>query len=303
MAIHPLAVVDPQAEVHPEAIVGPFCVVRGATRLGPGVELRNHATVYGRATIGSGTVIFPGAVVGSDPQDLKFKGEDSEVVIGERCRIHECVTISKGTAGGGMRTVIGDAVLVMAYAHIAHDCQIGDSVVIGNNAQLAGHVKIGRKAVIGGMVGIHHFATVGELTMLGSMCGVRFDVPPFVIADGNPAEPRTINLIGLRRDGYAEEDISQVKDAFRVLFHSRGNRTVGEAVAAVRASAPADPRHPVQRLCSWMNEHLEYAIKGRMLESFREPVVGGKPNQSSMNNNDAPASADADEETGSKATA
>lgn len=279
MPIHAMAVVDPEADVHPDAIIGPFCVVKGAVRLAAGVELRNHATVYGRASIGAGTIIFPGAVVGSDPQDLKFKGEDSEVVVGERCRIHECATISRGTASGGMKTVLGDDVLVMAYAHIAHDCLVGDRVVIGNNAQLAGHVKIGRKAVIGGMVGIHHFATIGDLTMVGSMCGVRFDVPPFVIAEGNPAEPRTINLIGMRRDGFSEADISQVKDAFRVLFHNRGGRTVAEAVAFVRETAPTDPAHPVQRLCTWMNEHLEYAIKGRMQEAFREPVVGGKPNQ------------------------
>ena len=278
MAIHSLAVVDPQAEIHPDAIIGPFCVVNGPVRLGAGVELRNHATIYGRTTIGAGTLVFPGAVVGSDPQDLKFKGEDSEVIIGSRCRIHECVTISKGTTGGGMRTVIGDDTLIMAYAHIAHDCLIGDKVVIGNNTQLAGHVKIGRKAVIGGMVGVHHFALIGELSMLGSMCGVRFDVPPFVIADGVPAEPRTINLIGLRRDGFAEEDISRLKDAFRTIFHSRGTRTISEAVAEVRAAAPTDPQHLVNRLCEWMSNHLEYNIKGRMQEAFREPVIGGKPN-------------------------
>lgn len=279
MPIHALAVVDPQADIHPDAIVGPFCVVSGPVKIAAGAELRNHATVYGRTSIGAGTIIFPGAVVGSDPQDLKFKGEDSETTIGARCRIHECVTISKGTTGGGMLTSLGDDVLVMAYAHVAHDCRVGDSVVIGNCTQLAGHVKIGRKAVIGGMVGMHHFATIGELSLVGSMCGVRFDVPPFVIAEGQPAAPRTINLIGLRRDGYSEEDIDYVKDAFRVLFHNRGGRTVSESIVVAREKAPENPQHPVQRLCAWMSEHLEYAVKGRMQESFREPVVGGKANK------------------------
>ncbi len=128
MAIHPLAVVDPEAEIHPEATVGPFCCIRGKVTIAAGAELRNHVTVYGRSTIGAGAILFPGAVVGSDPQDLKFRGEDSETVIGAHCRIHEMVTVSKGTASGGMRTVIGDHSLIMAYAHIAHDCELGEHV-------------------------------------------------------------------------------------------------------------------------------------------------------------------------------
>jgi UDP-N-acetylglucosamine acyltransferase len=276
MPIHALAVVDPQAQVHPDATVGPFCVINGPVTLGAGVELRNHATVYGRTTIGTGTIVFPGAVIGSDPQDLKFRGEDSETVIGEHCRIHEAVTISKGTAGGGMKTVVGNHCLIMAYAHVAHDCMVSDHVVIGNNTQLAGHIKVGRKAIIGGMVGLHHFATIGELSLVGSMSGVRFDVPPFMIADGNPAEPRNVNQIGLRRDGWSEEHISAVREAFRHLYHDRGGKPMAEVLAKVRAEVPADPTHPVQRLCTWLAEHLQTSIKGRMGEAHRAPVVGGK---------------------------
>jgi UDP-N-acetylglucosamine acyltransferase len=278
MPIHPLAVVDPQAEVHPEAVVGPFCYVRGKVRLEAGVELVSHASVYGRATIGAGTRIFPGAVIGSDPQDLKFKGEDSEVRIGERCRLHECVTVSKGTATGGMVTSVGNDVLVMAYAHIAHDCHVADSVVIANNAQLAGHCRIGRKAIVGGMVGMHHFVTVGELSIVSAMCGVRFDIPPYVMAEGTPAEPRSVNVIGLRRDGWSESDIADMREAFRDLYHDRGATPLREAVAEVRERFESRTGNPVLRLCDWIDQHLENAIKGRMQEASRTAVVGGKAN-------------------------
>jgi UDP-N-acetylglucosamine acyltransferase len=276
MPIHALSVVDPAADIHPDAIVGPFCVVKGNVSLGPGAELRNHATVYGRTRIGAGTIIFPGAVVGTDPQDLKFRGEDSETIIGQNCRIHEAVTVSKGTASGGMKTEIGDNCLIMAYAHVAHDCIIAEHVVIGNNTQLAGHIKVGRKAIIGGMTGLHHFATIGQLALVGSMSGVRFDVPPFMIAEGNPAEPRNVNQIGMLRDGWSEEHIQAVRDAFRQLYHDRGSKPIAEALAAVRATTPVDDKHPVHLLCSWLEEHLQTSVKGRIGEAHRAPVVGGK---------------------------
>lgn len=268
MPIHPLAVVDSAAEIHPEATIGPFCVVQGTVTLGAGVELRNHATVYGRATIGEGTILFPHCVVGSDPQDLKFRGEDSEVIVGRRCRIHEYVTISKGTASGGMKTVVGDDCLLMAGSHIAHDCQLGDAIVIGNNAQLAGHIKVARKAIVSGMVGIHHFVSIGELAFVGAMSGVRTDVPPFVIVEGYPAEPRSVNVVGLRRDGFDDIAIRAVKDAFRVLFHDRG-ATRGEALARLRADPATTPGSPVARLCDWVAQQLEVSVKGRVQEAFR----------------------------------
>jgi len=278
MPIHPLAVVDPQAEIHPEATVGPFCYVRGKVRLAAGVELVSHASVYGRASIGAGTRIFPGAVVGADPQDLKYKGEDSEVVVGERCRIHECATISRGTATGAMTTRVGDDVLVMAYAHIAHDCEVGNSVIIANGAQLAGHCRIGRKAIIGGMVGMHHFVTVGELSIVSAMCGVRFDIPPYVMAEGNPAEPRNVNVIGLRRDGIGEAEVADLREAFRDLYHDRGATPLREAVDEVRDRFLSKVGSPTLKLCDWIESHLENAVKGRMAEAHRTAVVGGKAN-------------------------
>ena len=275
MPIHALAVVDPAADVHPAAEVGPFCHVRGPVRLAAGVILHGHVSVFGRTTIGAGTQCFPGAVVGGDPQDLKFKGEDSETRIGQRCRIHEGVTINKGTAGGGMVTSIGDDCLLMAYCHIAHDCRLGDRVVIGNATQLAGHIVIGDRAIIGGMTGAHHFVSVGETSIVSAMCGIRYDLPPFVMAEGNPAEPRNINLIGMRRAGYSEAHIDRLREIFRVLYH---DKTKPRSLAVVEARAlvgqGSDPCH---RLVSWLEDYLARSVKGRIQESERPPVVGGAP--------------------------
>lgn len=283
MPIHPLAVVDPAAEVHPEALIGPFCVVQGKARIEAGAELRNHVTVYGRTTIGGGSILFPGCVVGSDPQDLKYRGEDSETIIGREVRIHECATVSKGTASGGMKTSIADHTLVMAYAHVGHDCHIGSHVVIANNAQIAGHVLIGRKAIIGGMVGVHHFATIGELTIVSGMAGVRFDLPPYMMAEGTPAEPRNVNIIGCRRDGMSEEDIRLLRDAFKILYFDRekNGTPLQECLTKARTllgdHLTNAPTSPVAKLINWQQEHLETNIKGRVQEAHRKPAVGAAP--------------------------
>ncbi len=181
-----------------------------------------------------------------------------------------------------MITSIGNDVLIMAYAHVAHDCQVADGVVIANNAQLAGHCNIGRKAIIGGMVGMHHFVTVGELSIVSGMAGVRFDVPPYVMAEGNPAEPRNINIIGLRRDGWSEADIASMREAFRDLYHDRGATPLREAVAEVRDRFESKgSSSPVLKMCDWIDSHLENAVKGRMAEAHRTAVVGGKANTGS----------------------
>ncbi|MCS6970954.1 MAG: acyl-ACP--UDP-N-acetylglucosamine O-acyltransferase [Planctomycetota bacterium] len=279
MPVHPLAVVDPAAEIHPDAVVGPFCMIRGAVRLAAGVELVSHVVVSGRTSIGPGTRVHPGAIVGGEPQDLKYAGEDTATVIGARCRIHEFATIHRGTLTGGGITRLGDDVLVMAYAHIAHDCEVGDGVVIANSAQLGGHCRIGRRAVIGGMVGMHHFVTVGELAMVGAMSGVRVDVPPYVLADGIPCEPRQINVIGLRRAGMTESDINDLREAFRDLYHDRGATTLRDAIADVRERYTDKRDSPVWRLCDWLEEHLTTAIKGRLAEAHRAAVVGGRAHE------------------------
>jgi UDP-N-acetylglucosamine acyltransferase len=184
------------------------------------------------------------------------------------------VTVSKGTAGGGMKTVIGDDCLIMAGAHIAHDCIIADHVVIGNNTQLAGHIQIGRKAIVSGMVGVHHFVTIGELAFVGAMSAIRTDVPPYVIVDGNPAEVRTVNVIGLRRNGFDEETTRNLKDVFRTLFHDRGT-SKADALAKLRADTTLKGGSPVRQLCDWVGRQLEVSIKGRLQEAFRQPAEHG----------------------------
>jgi UDP-N-acetylglucosamine acyltransferase len=275
MPIHPLASVDPAAEIHPDATIGPFCVVQGPVRIAAGAELRSHATAMGRTTIGAGTILFPGAVVGGDPQDLKFRGEDAATEIGAGCRIHECATVNKGTAGGGMRTVVGDQCLLMAYSHIAHDCILGRNIVVGNATQLAGHIQIGDRVVVGGMTGAHHFVTIGELAIVGAMCGIRFDIPPYMMAEGNPAEPRNINQIGMRRAGIPEEHIAQVREAFKILYHDKATPRAQALTTLEQRFGAGDA--PVHRLAAWVRNHLEHSVKGRVQEAHRPAVVGGKP--------------------------
>lgn len=268
MPVHELAVVDPAATIADDAVVGPFCVVGPDATIASGVELLNHVTVMGKSTIGEGTRVFPGAVIGGDPQDLKYRGENSEVRIGARCRIHECATINKGTAGGGMVTSLGDGVLIMAYAHVAHDCHLGDQVVLGNQAQLAGHVTIGRRAVVSGMVGVHHFVSIGELAFVAATSGVRTDVPPYLTVEGNPCEPRGVNLVGVRRDGWSDEQIDAAKDAYRQLWRNRNGTPVAEIIGRLREQG-SDDCLPVSTWCEWLERQLDLGIKGRVQESFR----------------------------------
>ena len=279
MAIHRFAEVDPSAQIHPSAVIGPFCVITGKAVIGEGVELVSHVTVLGRTTIGAHTKVFPGAVIGGDPQDVKFKGEDSETVIGSHCRIHECATVNKGTEGGGMRTAMGDRCLIMAYAHLGHDTILADQVIVGNAVQIAGHCHIGRKAIINGLCGIHQFTSIGELSYVGAMCPVTLDIPPYMIADGDPVEARNVNVIGLRRDGFAESAIDAVRSAFRAIFRDPENRPVGVCAAEFLDGLQGDADAPAVKLAWWLKERAEKAKKGRLLESDRPAIVGARPNQ------------------------
>ncbi len=268
MAIHPTAIVDSKADIHPDPEIGPFCVTHDQVKIEADVQLHNNVTVMGKTVIGKGTKVFPYAVVGSDPQDLKYKGENSEVIIGENNSIHEYVTISKGTAGGGMKTVIGNGCLLMAYAHVAHDCILNDNIVIGNTVQLAGHVHIGRKAIVSGLAGIHHFVSIGELAFVAGMSAVKKDVPPYMMMEGNPAEVRGLNVVGLRRDGWNDDELDAVKEAFRIMYHNKDGKALSESVEHVAGLEIANVK-PVSRLCDWLRTMLDGSIKGRMQEAAR----------------------------------
>ncbi len=222
--IHPSAIVAADAEVHPDARIGPFCVVGPDVYIGAETELISHVVVSGHTTMGENNRIFSFASVGSEPQDLKYQGETSELRIGNGNIIRENVTINPGTEGGGMLTRVGDRNLFMAYAHVAHDCTLGNDIVLANCATLAGHVEVGDGAIIGGLAAVHQLTRIGQMAMLGGMTGVVKDVPPYcMIAGGYRAGLSGLNLVGLRRRGIDAETVSLLKALYRILFQNYDN--------------------------------------------------------------------------------
>jgi UDP-N-acetylglucosamine acyltransferase len=220
--IHPTAIVAPRAKLAQDVVIGPYCVVGKDVTLDAGVMLRSHVVVDGRTTIGAGTSIFPFASIGLEPQDLKYRGEESALIIGCNNRIREHVTMNPGTAGGGMVTRVGDNCLFMVGAHIAHDCQIANNVIMANNATLAGHVVIEDYAVLGGLCAVHQYVRIGKHAMIGGMSGVERDVIPYGQVMGDRARLCGLNVIGMQRRGFSREDIQSLRNAYQFLFSSDG---------------------------------------------------------------------------------
>jgi UDP-N-acetylglucosamine acyltransferase len=230
--IHPTALIEPGAELAASAKVGPFCHVGRHVQLGENVELISHVVVAGRTSIGDGTRIFPFASIGHQPQDLKYKGEESRLVIGRNNVIREQVTMNPGTEGGGMVTKIGDSCLFMVGVHVAHDCLIGNEVIMANNATLAGHVKVGDFAVFGGLSAAHQFVRVGAYAMVGGVTGVERDVIPYGSVVGDRARLSGLNIIGMQRRGFSREEIQGLRSAYQALFEGE-NGTFAERVGEV----------------------------------------------------------------------
>lgn len=226
MSIHPTALVEAGAIIDDAAEVGPYCVIGAKVQLQAEVTLHSHVVVSGRTVIGAGTEIYPFASIGNSPQDLKFSGEDSQLIIGQNNRIREHVTINPGTRGGGMVTRVGDGCLIMVGAHIAHDCQIGNGVILVNNATLAGHVEVGDFAIIGGLSAVHQFVRIGQHVMIGGMTGVANDVIPYGLVTGNRGHLSGLNLVGLKRRGFARAEITALQATFRRLFLGDGTMAV-----------------------------------------------------------------------------
>ncbi len=222
VTIHPSAVVDPAAKLGEGVSIGPFCVVGPDVTLGDGVRLVSHVAVDGRTSIGAETVIYPFASIGHRPQDLKFHGEPSELLIGARNQIREHVTMNPGTEGGGMTTRVGDDGLFMMGSHVAHDCIVGDHVIMANNATLGGHVTLGDYVIIGGLSAVRQFVRIGSHAMIGGMSGVENDVIPFGLVMGDRARLAGLNLVGLERRGFKKEDIHALRAAYRMLFGPEG---------------------------------------------------------------------------------
>ena len=220
--IHPSAIIHDGAQIHESATVGPFSIVGPHVSLGPGVELKSHVVVSGLTEIGEDTLVFPFSVLGEIPQDLKFKGEESRLVIGARNRIREHVTMNTGTAGGGNVTRIGDDGLFMAGCHIAHDAQIGDRVIIVNSAAIAGHCVIEDEVIVGGLSGVHQWVRGGRGAIIGALSMVTADVMPHGLVQGARGELDGLNLVGLTRRGVARADITALRAAFQMLAQGDG---------------------------------------------------------------------------------
>lgn len=235
MAIHPTAFVDPNAELGADVEIGPFCIIEGGVRIGDGTRIGPHCVIKRGVTLGSGCELDVGVVLGSEPQDRKFKGEESFVRIGNDNLIREYVTIHRAT-GEGQATVVGDGNFLMAYTHLGHNVRLGNGVMISSFSGLAGHVTVDDRAVIGGIVGVHQYVTVGRMTMLGGSSAVTRDVPPFSVTAGNPAELHGINVIGLERNGIGPEDRTALRRAFRAIYRSELNTS--DAIATLRAEGP-----------------------------------------------------------------
>jgi UDP-N-acetylglucosamine acyltransferase len=231
--IHPSSVVEPGAKLAEDVVVGPFCRVGPRSTLGPGTKLVSHVCVLGRTTLGTGNTVWPFATLGADPQDLKFKGEDSELVIGDHNDIRENVTIHKGTKNDDGVTRVGDHNLIMAYAHLGHDCVVGSHTIISNAVQFAGHVHLADHAIVGGATACHHFVTIGQYAYVGGMTRIVSDVPPFMIAEGNPSRIRGVNAIGLKRHGFSPDDEARLKHAWKLLFKRASENEGGASSTAL----------------------------------------------------------------------
>ena len=220
MTVHPTAIVSPKARLAKDVEVGPYAVVGDGVELGAGTVLMAHAVVQGPATLGAGNRVHPHAVLGGDPQDLKYKGGKTSLAVGDRNVFREGVTVNRGTESGGGVTRIGNDNLIMACAHVAHDCQLADGIVIANGVLLAGHVRVESHVHLMGLVAVHHFASIGQYAFVGGYTPVGQDVPPFMMVNGIPPRVRGLNAVGLTRHGFGPDRIRALKEAYRKLYRS-----------------------------------------------------------------------------------
>ena len=222
VAIHPTAIIEDGAKLDDSVVIGPYCTVSAGADLGPGVVLESHVVIGGRTAIGPNTRIYSFAAIGNSPQDTKYAGEASELIIGANNVIREHVTMHPGTAGGGMVTRIGNNCQFLVGAHVAHDCHVHNHVILVNNVMLGGHVEVHDHAIIGGMSAVHQFARIGKHSFVGGMSGVENDVIPYGTVVGNRAHLSGLNIVGLKRRGFSREDIHSLRNAYRLLFAEEG---------------------------------------------------------------------------------
>ena len=229
--IHPSAVIEDGAEIGENVTIGPFCHVGPQVKLGSGSELKSHVAIHGDTTIGAGARIFPFASIGHEPQDLKFTGEHTTLVIGDNCLMREGVTINPGTGADASNTTIGNNCVFLANSHVAHDCQVGNNVIFSNAVLLAGHCKVGNHVIIGGGAAVHQFCRIGDNAFIGGLAGVENDLIPFGMALGNRAHLGGLNIIGMKRAGIERDSIHKARAVFKHIFSS--GYTIKEALETV----------------------------------------------------------------------
>lgn len=230
--IHPSSVIDPSAILHPDVEVGPFCHIGSQVEMGCGTRLIGHVSIAGPTRIGEGNVFYPYCSIGQRSQDLKYTSEPTFLEIGNNNSFREFCTVNRGTLPG-TKTIIGHHGNFLAYSHIAHDCTVGDHVIFSNNGTIAGHVTVEDHVIIGGLSGVHQFCRLGQHSLIGGCTKIVQDVPPYMIADGNPAEVRGINQVGLERRGFLPEDTRTLREAYRLLY--RSNLNVKQACEKIAA--------------------------------------------------------------------
>lgn len=235
MPIHPTAAVSPEARLADDVEIGPWCTVGPGVELGPGCRLISHVVLQGPSRFGARNLFHPFCSIGGKTQDLKYTGEPTHLHVGDDNEFREYVTVNRGTSPGET-TLIGSRNHFLAYAHIAHNCTVGNGCVFSNNGTLAGHVTVGDHVVIGGLAAVHQFCRIGDHALVGGCTKIVQDVPPYIIADGNPAQPRSINLVGLQRRGFPDETIRQLRQAFKILYAS--NKNTSQALAELESFAP-----------------------------------------------------------------
>jgi UDP-N-acetylglucosamine acyltransferase len=233
--IHPTAVVDPGAEIGTGTVVGPYCIIGADVVLGANCWLQHHVTLSGPMRAGTGNKLYAYCSIGQQTQDLKYQGEPTYLEIGDENTFREFVTVNRSTSSDG-KTRIGSRGNFLAYSHIGHDCTVGDDVVFSNNGTLAGHVQVGHHAVMGGLTAVHQFCRIGRFAITGGCSKIVQDVPPFMIADGNPAQIRGINLVGLERKQFPAESVKLIKEAFRLIYRAKLNTR--QAIEAIRKELP-----------------------------------------------------------------
>jgi len=259
--VHSTAFVDPSAQLHDGVIISQGAIIGPNVTIGAGTEIGPNAVIAGKTQIGINNKVFPNVFIGLDPQDLKYEGADTEVIIGDNNTFRECVTINKAT-DLGEKTIIGNNNLLMAYTHIGHNCELGNKIVLSNSVQVAGHVKIEDKAIIGGCLGIHQFVHIGYLAMIGGMTRVDRDVPPFCLAEGHPGRLRGLNRIGIKRSGLLEHkdfDLKLLQNNWNFLFKS--NDSISNSLEKVMKG---ELDFSSSKLCSFLKKSISKKRRGPM---------------------------------------